>query len=78
MPIDQIALLLLSFGFTALGWFAKQMWEAVKELRTDLAKLRVEIAKEYVSYDRMDSVLEPIMDALNEIKASLKDKVDKS
>jgi len=39
---------LLAGGFTVLGWFARELWAAVKELKTDLASLREELPKDYV------------------------------
>ena len=37
--------------FTLVGWFAREMWTAVKELKTDLAKLREEIPHSCVQKD---------------------------
>ena len=39
---------LLASGFTVLGWFARELWAAVKELKADLAKLREDLPREYV------------------------------
>lgn len=69
-------------GLTAVasalvGWFAKVLWNAVQELKQDLAALRVEIAKDYIPYNRLKDAMEPIMDALSEIKETLKTKADK-
>lgn len=33
---------------TVVGWFARELWTAVKELKTDLAKLREEVIREFV------------------------------
>ena len=33
------------------GWFGREMWGAVKELRTDLGKLREELPKTYITKD---------------------------
>ena len=41
----------LSVSFLVLGWFAREMWTAVKELKTDLAKLREEIPHSCVQKD---------------------------
>ena len=75
---------LLVVSSTVIGWFARQLWDAVKELKQDLGRiqtnlsdLEVKIAKEYVPYDRLKDALEPIMSALGEIKETLKTKVDK-
>lgn len=54
-----------------LGWFSREMWSAVKELKGDLAKLREELPKEYVSkidiekrFDRLDRTLDLIWNEL--------------
>ena len=39
---------LLGGGFTVLGWFARELWAAVKELKVDLASLREDLPREYV------------------------------
>lgn len=46
------------------GWFARQMWGAVTELRNDLAKLREELPKTYITKD-------DFKDAVSELKALL-------
>jgi len=68
---------LLIVSSTVIGWFARQLWDAVKELQKDLGALEVKLAKEYVPYDRLKDALEPIMVALSEIKDTLKTKADK-
>ena len=75
---------LLVVSSTVIGWFARQLWDAVKELKNDLGTLQkdlghleVKLAKEYVPYDRLKDALEPLMNALVEIKDTLKTKVDK-
>lgn len=75
---------LLVVSSTVIGWFARQLWDAVKELKNDLGTLQkdlghleVKLAKEYIPYDRLKDALEPIMNALVEIKDTLKTKADK-
>jgi len=36
---------LLAGGFTVLGWFARELWSAVKELKVALAKLREDLPR---------------------------------
>ena len=38
----------LATACAATGWFARELWAAVKELKTDLAKLREDLPREYV------------------------------
>jgi uncharacterized UPF0160 family protein len=51
--MDTQSLLNLLFSSTGLilGWFLRELWAAVKELKSDLAKLREELPKEYVQKD---------------------------
>jgi septation ring formation regulator EzrA len=68
---------LLILTSTGLGWFARQLWDAVKELKQDLSHLEVKIARDYVPYDRLQDALKPIMESLMDIKDTLKTKKDK-
>lgn len=44
---------LINIGLGALmlgvGWFAREVWDAVKELKGDLSKLREDMPKTYVT-----------------------------
>lgn len=40
--------IILGTAMTVVGWFARELWTAVKELKTDLAKLREEVIREFV------------------------------
>jgi len=78
---DKVILWLLNavfgVGFAVTGWFCRQLWDAVTLLKKDLAGLEIKIAREYVPYDRLKDAFEPVMDALAEIKDTLKTKADK-
>lgn len=73
----DLILLILGTGLACVGWFARQVWSAAQELKTDLNTLKVEIGTNYVRYDRLKDIMEPVMDALTEIKDALKNKADK-
>ena len=72
---------LINFGFVlvsgVLGWFAREMWSAVKDLKTDLAKLREELPKTYVTKDDFKSDTQRILDMLDNIWTKLDAKADK-
>jgi hypothetical protein len=72
---------LINFGFVlvsgVLGWFAREMWSAVKELKSDLAKLREELPKTYVTKDDFKSDMQRVLDMLDKIWTKLDAKVDK-
>ena len=63
---------------TVTGWFARELWAAVKELRGDLARLSVELPKTYVTRDDYRSDLKEIRDLLGRIFDKLDGKVDRS
>jgi cell division protein FtsB len=40
--------LIAGLGFGALGWFARVLWVAVRDLEKDLAKLREDLPRTYL------------------------------
>ena len=77
MSTEQIFITALGIACSVLGWLARELYAAVQALRHDLALLEVQINRDYVRYDRMQDLLQPIMAALKEIKETLHLKVDK-
>lgn len=77
MDMINIVVGLLSAGSLVAGWFLRQLWYAVNQLKQELSHLEVRIAREYVPYDRLTEHIKPIMEALSEIKETLKTKADK-
>jgi hypothetical protein len=64
-------------GLTVLGWFARELWSAVKELKTDLAKLREELPKTYAQRDDVKDDFKEIKQMLTDIYQELRKKADK-
>lgn len=77
MNFTQLALLLLGVACSCLGWFARQVWSAVQDLKKDVGDLRVMIGTDYVRYDRLQDVMKPVMETLQEINRKLDGKMDK-
>jgi hypothetical protein len=55
------------------GWFARQLWDAMAEMRRDMHALEIDLPKNYVRKDefanavtRIETMLEKIFDRLNE------------
>jgi len=69
----------LAFGAAAsvLGWFAREMWAAVKELKADLAKLREELPRTYVVRDDYKDDIREIKEMLTKLFDRLDNKADK-
>ena len=68
---------LIGGGFAILGWFARELWGAVKELRADLVKLREDLPKEYVAKNDYREDIREIKAMLAKIFEKLDAKVDK-
>ena len=67
----------LGLGFSVLGWFARELWSAVKELKSDLSKLREDLPKSYVAKDDYRDDLNEIKNMLGKIFDKLDNKQDK-
>jgi hypothetical protein len=59
------------------GWFARELWGAVKELRSDLHDLEIDLPKSYVSKLDMDKRMDHIENMFQRIYDKLDGKADK-
>lgn len=77
--MDQQNLINILFGSASagFGWYAREMWTAVKELKADLAKLREDLPKEYVAKDDFRDGIREIKDMLGKLFDRLDNKADK-
>jgi hypothetical protein len=64
-------------ALSALGWFARQLWDAMKELRADLHTLEVNLPENYVKRSDLDKRMERIEDMFQRIYDKLDSKADK-
>lgn len=67
----------LGIASLVTGWFARELWAAVKELKADLAKLREDLPRTYVAREDYRSDLKDVKEMLNKIFDRLDNKVDK-
>ena len=77
MDLQSVINLGIGFGFSAVGWWAKTIWNAVNELKSDLAKLREEIPKVYIPKNEFHEGIKEIKTLLVSINDKLDHKVDK-
>jgi len=68
---------LLASGFTVLGWFARELWSAVKELKADLAALRETLPTAYVARSEYREDIRDIKAMLGKIFERLEQKADR-
>ena len=59
------------------GWFARELWGAVKELRDDIHEIEVDLPKTYVSKFDMDKRMDHIEGMFQRIYDKLDGKADK-
>ena len=77
MDNQAILNIVLSAASLVLGWFLREMWSAVKELKSDLAKLREELPKDYVARDDYRQDIREVKEMLNKLFDRLDNKADK-
>ena len=76
--MDQQTLnLVMGTALTVLGWFARELWSAVKGLKNDLSHLREQLPKTYVSRDDYKSDIQNIKNIVQRIFDKLEEKADK-
>jgi len=68
---------LLGVACAVIGWFARELWNATKDLQSDLASLAVELPKTYVTRDDYRADLRDIKELLGRIFDKLDGKQDK-
>ena len=62
---------------SVIGWFARELWTAVKELKSDLSKLREQLPSTYVVRDDYREDIRDIREMLGKIFDKLDGKQDK-
>ena len=66
------------------GWFAREIWGAVKELQRDLHEIEVDLPKSYVSkldldkrMEHIEAMFQRIYDKIERVEIKLDGKADK-
>jgi hypothetical protein len=74
---------LINFGAGSLlavgGWFCRQLWDSVKELKTDIADLKLHVSDSYVKKSEIDTIkteMDKRFDRVEQMIARLYDKID--
>ncbi len=77
MEMQHIIDLGLGCAMAVIGWFAREMWGAVKELKSDLSKLREDLPKSYVAKDDYREDIRELKEIMNKVFDRLDHKADK-
>jgi len=76
MSVEFINYILLA-GMGILGWFARELWSAVKELRKDMISLKNHVTENYTRKDDFKDFKNEILGFLQRIENKLDNKQDK-
>ena len=73
MDWQQVINIGLGSLLSVIGWFARQLWEAVCELKKDLSKLELNMSENYAKkvdlsarFDRIEALLDKVYDKLDQ------------
>jgi len=77
MNYQELINIAAGLALSVMGWFARQLWDAVKALQRDLSALREEIAKDYTRRDDFKDFATEIRQMFREISDKLDKKADK-
>jgi len=64
-------------ALAVMGWFGRQLWDAVKELRGDLHRIETELPRSYVMKVDLDQRMQHIEQMFQRIYDKLEAKADK-
>ena len=77
MQLAEIAPVLIWIAVGVVGWFTRTLWEADRELRDSLSKLREEMPRTFVLRDDYKADMTEIKALLRDIRQALDGKADK-
>ena len=77
MENQEIFNLAIGAALTVLGWFGRELWSAVKNLKDDIKNLEVNLPTHYVRKDEINIRFDKLESILDKIFVKLDSKVDK-
>jgi len=77
MDFQDIVNVIIGSVLSVLGWFARQLWDAVQELKHDMKDLEVDLPTHYVRKEDLDARFDKFEAMLTRIYDKLENKVDK-
>ena len=64
-------------ALATIGWFARQLWDAVQKLKTDMSQLELSISDKYVRKDDFKDGIKELKEMLGKIFDKLDSKADR-
>jgi hypothetical protein len=79
MTLQEIINTGIGATLAAMGWFARQLWDSVKELKADIGDLRLHMSETYVKKSEMETLkseMDKRFDRVEQMIVKLYDKID--
>jgi len=64
-------------ALAVIGWFARQLWDAVQKLKSDMSSLELSISNNYVKKDDFKDGIKELKEMLGKIFDRLDSKADR-
>lgn len=77
MELQSLMNIGVGIVLAGVGWFSRQIWDAVAELRRDIHEIEVDLPKTYVRKDEFTEVIKEVKAMLEKIFDRLENKADK-
>tara|TARA_R110000744_G_scaffold111931_1_gene210109 strand:+ start:292 stop:525 length:234 start_codon:yes stop_codon:yes gene_type:complete len=77
MEYQDVINVVIGTLLSVLGWFARQLWDAVQNLKEDMKNLEVDLPSHYVRKEDLESRFDKFETMLTRIYDKLENKVDK-
>ena len=77
MEFQDVVNVVIGTLLSVLGWFARQLWDAVQKLKEDMKNLEVDLPSHYVRKEELDARFDKFEAMLHRIYDQLENKVDK-
>jgi chaperonin cofactor prefoldin len=77
MESQSLINMVIGTVLSVLGWFARQLWDAVQDLKRDVKAIEVDLPTTYVRKEDLESRLDRLEAVLNRIFEKLDHKADK-
>jgi len=77
MEFQDIVNVIVGTLLSILGWFARQLWDAVQDLKKDMKDLEIDLPSHYVRKEDLEARFDKFETMLNRIYDKLEHKADK-
>ena len=77
MEIQTLFNIIIGGILSVIGWFARQLWDAVQDMKTDIKAIEIDLPTHYVRKDELKERFDKLESMLGRIFEKLDSKVDK-